>query len=718
MFCSPSGIRRITVFVSAIGTTLCAFACGHAPPERTSVETAASRLTSAIPLGAHDIVSDDSGKIVPWYSANIGEAYDHGLDLVWNWYSNLPPEPNGVPSYMQSATYGDRNHLAADSHGLALTSWRLFYAYSGNPAVLDVMRYIADFTLDYGMSPSDAAWPNLMYETNTRERPPIAAGFYDGEVYAGPGYLLPHSSANFANQLVDLYKMTGNARYLSAAIASANTLASNVREGDADHSPYPMCVSALTGTEYAANTNGVTAYLVPALELFGKLIEMGQDATSSYASARATIVAWLKTYAMDPSNGINRFGFYFEDDLFYYGSPGWPAVPSAIETTPDTLARWILENPSVWGADSALSDAKSLIDFSYDNCGNNGQWNGQDWLAMGVMPISEETWEGSFPGNSHTAHHYSVELMYDEQASTAEHRDRAIRGLNWATYMVADDGTNFYPGTSQLWFTDGYGDYAQHYLRAMAALPDLASDQEDHLLRSSSVVSSINYGPGEIRYTTYDSGSTEVLRVTFAPSSVTAGGVALARLGTVSDLAAQQGYTFQAAGDASGVLRIRHDDSSSIVISSASAPLVGTTTMGSSDWVPDGIAEAFQYRAGASGAVSHLSIYIDGGNRATSVTLGIYSDASGTPGELLAQATALDVADGSWAIVSVPRVAITQGNAYWLAVQGHGGEVHIRDQFVGGGSAFASSVPASDLTDLTYETSFAWPQSPMTATAY
>ena len=39
--------------------------------------------------------------------------------------------------------------------------------------------------------------------------------------------------------------------------------------------------------------------------------------------------------------------------------------------------------------------------------------------------------------------------------------------------MVAEDGRNRYP-YDMVWLTDGYGDYVRHYLRAMAAAPELA----------------------------------------------------------------------------------------------------------------------------------------------------------------------------------------------------------------------------------------------------
>jgi hypothetical protein len=51
--------------------------------------------------------------------------------------------------------------------------------------------------------------------------------------------------------------------------------------------------------------------------------------------------------------------------------------------------------------------------------------------------------------------------------------DHAIRQLNWATYMVDVDGKNRYM-QDENWLTDGYGDYVRHYLRSMAAMPELA----------------------------------------------------------------------------------------------------------------------------------------------------------------------------------------------------------------------------------------------------
>ena len=98
-----------------------------------------------------------------------------------------------------------------------------------------------------------------------------------------------------------------------------------------------------------------------------------------------------------------------------------------------------------------------------------------------------------------------------------------VRRLNWATYTVDDDGKNKYPG-DDIWLTDGYGDYVRHYLRAMAASPDLAPDGQNHLLRSSSVIQTIEYGADRIAYTKFDSRSIERLKLgAWAPGTVTGG---------------------------------------------------------------------------------------------------------------------------------------------------------------------------------------------------
>jgi hypothetical protein len=54
----------------------------------------------------------------------------------------------------------------------------------------------------------------------------------------------------------------------------------------------------------------------------------------------------------------------------------------------------------------------------------------------------------------------------------------------------------------------------------MAACPQLAPDNADHLLQSSSVIKNITYAREKITYTTYDTASTEVLRLKSKPAAI------------------------------------------------------------------------------------------------------------------------------------------------------------------------------------------------------
>lgn len=70
---------------------------------------------------------------------------------------------------------------------------------------------------------------------------------YDGDMVARKGVLQPDKAASFASELVVLYKMTGNRRYLDAAVKMADMLVKHVKPGDTDDSPWPFRVFATTG---------------------------------------------------------------------------------------------------------------------------------------------------------------------------------------------------------------------------------------------------------------------------------------------------------------------------------------------------------------------------------------------------------------------------------------------------------------------------------------
>ena len=89
---------------------------------------------------------------------------------------------------------------------------------------------------------------------------------------------------------------------------------------------------------------------------------------------------------------------------------------------------------------------------------------------------------------------------------------------------------------------------------AMGALPELAPSGEDHLLRSSSIVRQVEYSKRALHYNTFDADGTEVLRLSYRPARIEAGGVPLS---AAQDLK-NQGYTVAPLPGGDYVVRIRH----------------------------------------------------------------------------------------------------------------------------------------------------------------
>ncbi len=490
----------------------------------------------------HPISTDQNGHILPWYSADPGESYDHVIHLVWNYWKNLPNLSNGIPASFQHRMAGQTAAIGGDQLAMALSSWHLLYQYSGDPSVKTQMQTIADFYLDYGLASSTCAWPNIPFPANSDGVPTVGPGFFHGDVMRGTGITQPDKAGSFASELVTLYQMTGSPRYLNSAIAVANTLASHTVVGDANTSPLPFRVNATTGQvtdPYTANMTGV-------LRLFDGLINMNQGNVQAYTTARSRISSWIKTYPLVN----NKWGPFFEDIDY----------DSETEINADTMAWYILEHPE-WNA-TWQSNARSILNYTASTFGNT-DWHGINWPSYGVTLINEQT-AYMVPGNSHTSRHGSVELIYSANTGDLTRKDAAIRQLNWATYMVDVDGKNQYPD-NEIWYTDGYGDYIRHYLRAMAAMPELAPNNQTHLLKSTSVVSNISYTPTQVSYTTFAPSSTETLKLNFIPSQIVAGGLSL----TENANLAQEGWTFNPT---SNVLQVRHHLSNQITITTGNSP--------------------------------------------------------------------------------------------------------------------------------------------------
>ncbi len=477
------------------------------------------------------------GAILPWYSSDLGASYDTTLLLVWNFWNKMETDSNGLKYYMNHQVWKpehDMRGLGGDQINMALSSWTLLYAYTGNPAVLENMKYLADNYLKRSLSDSTDAWPYLPYPYNTD----IHSGKYDGDMRNGKGFLQPDKAGNFGYELINLYKITGDKKYLKAAIRIGRTLADKVVKGDSVRSPLPFRVDARTGEIGSFLDNNMSGKTVAqalytsnwtgTLMLLSELMNSDSSKKSLYSKSFTTILDWMKLFPLK----TNKWGPFFED------IPGW----SNTQTNAITFAMFILQNPDLFP--DWEKDVRGIIEWTHRELGN------KEYKKYNVEVINEQT-VYRVPGNSHSSRQASVELMYTKLSGDTTYMTNAVRTLNWATYTVASDGRNRYI-RDDIWLTDGYGDYVRHYLRAMSAMPELAPSHKNRFLGSTSVISSIEYKPEAITYSTYDS-ATDILRLKQKPVKITCDGIELKQSGDTSS----EGFKWEDLSEG-GVLQIKH----------------------------------------------------------------------------------------------------------------------------------------------------------------
>ncbi len=492
--------------------------------------------TSTDTLQYHFIRFDQkTGGIIPWYSSNLGHSYDTCLMLVWNFWENMEIDSNGLKYYMNRQVWkpeSDGRGIGGDQISMALSSWALLYAYTGDSFIVSNMRYMADEYLARSLSDSSAKLPFLPYPYNTE----LLSGRYDGDMILGKGITQPDKAGSFGHELVNLYKITGDKKYLDAARKIAFTLAKNIRIGDNEKSPWPFKVNAQTGevgwlytwpehkkvkpSEYTTNYSGT-------LELFTAMSQFDSQNKVIYQHAFENCLNWMKEYPLK----TNKWGPFFEDVT------GW----SDTQINAITFARYILLHQKYFP--EWQSDVKGIIEWVRNTLGNKEQ------IKYGVLTTNEQTWY-PVPGNSHSSRQAALELMYCKLTGDTSYLTNAVRQLNWATYMVKENGWNRYIRDG-IWMTDGYGDFVRHYLRAMAEFPELAPDNKNKLLSSNSVVNNINYYSDKIEYQTYDSVSVEAFRLIRKPTRIIVDNHALSKISEKI----KQGYTWQCM-EKGGVLTI------------------------------------------------------------------------------------------------------------------------------------------------------------------
>jgi len=511
----------------------------------------------------HDTEVDSHGVIAPWYHGLNGQcdlrvriaaetlkrypwtttnaavaAYpDYVFSGHWRITSNGVIVPQ-IPSEWDNGDLGQRSTSV-------LMGLVEYYRYSGDPAAIAHLTYMGDFLVDHCQTPSDQSWPGFLISV------PVKGKAY-GECNTN-GMIQLDISATMGLGLLRAYQITGNRRWFEAARHWGDLLAEKCNF-DPTADPWPRYANPETAPwKDNKQTGGVTMILAFLDELI-RLGHTGQD--GQLLKARDAGVRYVRDRPLPAWTVDDTWGRYFWD---------WPNPTQNCSTTAD-VAGYIISHQGLFP--SWRTDARNIL-LLFLNRSSAAPGSGGD-VFSGAWAYPESS---SCCGRSLW---YAPLLVggtlaqYGVAADDSLARELAYRQMILQTYDIHETGVTEDNSDGGIivngdWLNIAHPLPLRWVLAAIGWLPEeLGASRENHVVRSSAVVNFIRYGAGRIEYSTFDSppGTSEVLRLAFVPSEITADGRALRRR---HDLKAN-GYTVRKLSNGDSIVHVRHDAAKNLAV--------------------------------------------------------------------------------------------------------------------------------------------------------
>jgi hypothetical protein len=502
-------------------------------------------------IAGRPVQLDTGGKLLPWpMPEDIGYSYNSHLltqwNILWDQFNRQRYQYFFCCFDFDRTTFEMQpDYHWANSTGYLRAMMQGFierlYPYTGDPNTIVYLQDLIDYELENGLTPEGYVWSRVPYAS---ANPGDLR--YTGWSVHGEDYIEPHVVGEDGYGYLRFYEMTGNTKYLAAAIRCANALAKNYKPGDADHSPWPVRCYARDGKLDGPGMGPYSANVVEPIMLFDELLRLNQGDRSEYQRVRQGAWEWLQQYPMKNNVWVG----YFEDVK--------PSMENMNQVIPLEYARYVLLNPD---KDPAWQEhARKLIDWVK----TTPKW--PKYVVHGAIITNEQGDGKSYCCNlpnqccdSHTSRLAAVEALYYSKTGDTAYKEQAFRSFNWVTYFQGMPENGHTPFGNQWWFTDEFSDGPRRLMDGLWAEPEWAPSDESHLVGSTSVVTKISYSKGSVTYSTFDPSSTDVLRLNFHPDVVAAGGL---KLNQRADLK-EDGYVLE---ESKNIIRIRHQQSRDIDI--------------------------------------------------------------------------------------------------------------------------------------------------------
>src|SRR5438876_4307294 len=201
---------------------------------------AEDRVNAQLPW--HPPVLDAQGKLLAWYEPEKNRGYDKVLRLGWDFIEHKVPldtrHNTGLKFYLINAVFDDTTlqgsnwqHDPAMVFGTFVDSLAEWYPYSGDDEALHAVREMLDHMLAHGTTPADWDWGSVPFPTNCDDQPEYGRCLQDmpHEFYGG---IETDKVGELGIGYALFYEITGERKYLDAALRCAEALAKHVRAGD------------------------------------------------------------------------------------------------------------------------------------------------------------------------------------------------------------------------------------------------------------------------------------------------------------------------------------------------------------------------------------------------------------------------------------------------------------------------------------------------------
>jgi hypothetical protein len=464
-------------------------------------------------LNGHKVILDHKSKLLSWYIPQT-TAYSTFLHKRWNFIkTSVPLSPGSAyPQYYFYCAYilKDRKLFPdkwMNDVGERIPNWfesaRLYYAFTGDTAVMTLVEKLAEYSLTHGTSPANFSWPDFPY-TTTNAGDTIFKGFTSAKRFKLHEIQVDHAG-EMGLTYYRLYLFTGKEKFKTAAIKVANTLVLKIRTGTATHSVWPYRVVMSTGevtAEYGANWIGCYS-------LLDHLVKANLGKVKAYKICMEKVKRFLLEYPL-------KTGYWADG-----------------HSDTDIKSNTYKSNLSASNFKLYLLDHPEFITNWKEELPKLLKWTEDYFVDRTVPGEPSRQWGANIVGEQDSFLHkmdyqtarYAAECaQWFAVSGDTTYKDKAFRSLNWVTYCNDSTGLAFESPVSKgvnSWWSDCYGEGPRMFYPAFAAVPEWAPPGEDHILYTDGILKHVFYRPKKIQYQAVSGNGTDYLRLSFKPKIVT-----------------------------------------------------------------------------------------------------------------------------------------------------------------------------------------------------